>query len=92
MDTIKHLLHSFSRSIRSLSLDTFIISLPDEFSPYPVSRPWEDLTHTQDWPKDVISKWLIMQTPAVLDALGFALACCLLDLPGLCLQSPCFAG
>lgn len=35
----------------------------------------------QEWPKDIISEWLIMQTPAVLDKLGLALAGCPLFLP-----------
>lgn len=56
-DTIKHLAYTFSRSILCCSLCTFIISLPDEFSPCSVSRSYKDLTPHQDWPKDTIVKW-----------------------------------
>lgn len=74
---VKHLVHSFLGNI------IFTVSLPDEFSPCSVSRPCKDLRCKQDWPKDIISKWIIMQTSAVLEILGLALACCLLDLPPL---------
>lgn len=77
----KRVVHSFSGKHLFSFIYIFIVSLLDEFSPCSVSRPCKDLTCKQDWPKDTISKWLIMQTPAALEILGLALAWCLLDPP-----------
>lgn len=52
-------------------------------APHSLSRPYKDLPQNQDGPKDSISKWLIMQTPAGLDAHDLALAGWLLDPPAL---------